>query len=87
MKTLTPEQKAKIYRFMAARKRELSHPGKREYPRYELGMTAAEYIRRFNALNCDRYTPRITLDFQIETCCTESRTYDPLTPLCEELPL
>lgn len=80
----TPEQKAAISRFMATRRRELRKPENRSFPRYFPGMTAGEYIRRFNAMNGHAYQNRCTLDFIPETLASESRTYDPLIPLCME---
>lgn len=86
MKTqnLTPEQKAKLRRFKDNRRRELTKPEARVFPKYFPGMTAGDYVRRYNALNCGQYRTRITLDFTPESMASESRTYDPLTPLCLE---
>ena len=86
MKTqnLTPEQKTKISRYMAALRREQRKPEARVFPKYFPGMTAGDYVRRYNALNCGQYRTRITLDFTPESMASESRTYDPLTPLCLE---
>jgi len=83
-KKSTPEQKAKIRQFMATRRHEMRKPETRVFPRYTPGMTAGDYIRRYNALNCGQYQKRITLDFIPETLASESRTYDPLAPLCIE---
>lgn len=84
MKTPTPEQKLKIRRLMDSIRREQRKPEARVFPRYFVGMTAGDYVRRYNALNCGQYRTRITLDFDPETLCSESSTYDPLTPLCLE---
>lgn len=86
MKTqnLTPDQKSKIRRFMANIRRKQCKPEARVFPCYFPGMTAGEYVRRYNALNCGPYHQRITLDFDPETLASESSTYDPLTPLCIE---
>ena len=51
---------------------------RRSYPKYAPGMTAAEYIRRFTALNI---TNQINLlPFQIDTITGASHTYDPSFP-------
>lgn len=86
MKTqnLTPDQKTKIRRLMDNRRRQLRTLDARVFPKYFPGMTAGEYVRRYNALNCDQYRTRITLDFDPETLTSESSTYDPLTLLCTE---
>ena len=83
-KKITSEEKAKIRRMMDARRRQLRAPVNRSYPHYYPGMTAADYIRRYNAMNGHAYQDRCTLEFITETIVSESRTYDPLTPLCFE---
>lgn len=77
-------QKAQISKLMAALRREKRTPVKRVYPKYAPGMTAGEYVRRFNALNAGTYQGRATLDFDPDTLARESSTYDPLTPLVVE---
>ena len=84
MKTNTPEQKAKISKFMAALRREKQKPNERVFPKFIPGMTGGEYIRRYNALNCGQYRTRITLDFLPDTLANPSPVYDPLTFLCIE---
>lgn len=84
MKTPTPDQKIKIRRMMDNLRREKRKPDLRTFPKYFPGMTAADYIRRYNALNGNSYVPRVTLEFITDSIITESRTYDPLTPLCLE---
>lgn len=81
MKTATPDQKLKIRRMMDARRREQRKPEARIFPKYSPGMTAGDYVRRYNALNCGNYRTRVTLEFIPETLISESSTYDPLTPL------
>lgn len=51
---------------------------KRSYPKYEPGMTAAEYIRRFTSLNIANQLN--LLPFQIGTITGASHTYDPRFP-------
>jgi len=77
-------QKAQISKLMAALRREKRTPPKREYPKYFKGMTAGEYVRRYNALNAGKYQKQVTLDFDPETLTRESSTYDPLTPVVTE---
>lgn len=86
MKTqnLTPDQKSALRRFKDNRRRELAKLEARVFPKYFPGMTAGDYVRRFNEINCRPYQKRVTLDFIPETLASESRTYDPLTPLCLE---
>lgn len=78
-------QKAQISKLMATLRREKRTPPKRKYPKYSPGMTAGEYVRRYNALNAlnaGKY--EVTLDFDPETLARESSTYDPLTPVVTE---
>lgn len=86
MKTqkFTMAEKLQVRRLMDSIRREQRKPEARLFPKYFPGMTAGEYVRRYNALNCGQYRTRITLDFDPETLASESSTYDPLTPLCLE---
>lgn len=78
---MAADTKVLIARMMTARRRFLRSAEEREFPRYVAGMTAAEYIRRYNALNLRQGR---TLEFDVNTTISASRTYDPLTPLCVE---
>jgi hypothetical protein len=78
---MAADTKVLIARMMTDRRRFLRSAEERKFPRYVAGMTAAEYIRRYNALNLRQGR---TLDFDVNTTISASRTYDPLTPLCVE---
>lgn len=80
------DQKTQISKLMAELRREKRTPPKREYPKYSPGMTAGEYVRRYNALNVGKHddSRRVTLDFDPDTLARESSTYDPLTPVVTE---
>jgi hypothetical protein len=74
---MSPDTKQKIQALMAslrAQKRVI----KRSYPKYQAGMTAAEYIRRYEALN--NHNQLMLLPMQIDTITGESHTYDPSIP-------
>lgn len=72
-------------RMMSARRRHLRSAEERSFPKYVAGMTAADYIRRYNALNLNAARgQRMTLEFDVNTTISASSTYDPLTPLCVE---
>lgn len=74
---MSPDTKKQIQKLMADLRRE-KRTIKRSYPKYTPGMTAAEYIRRFQALN--NYNQLALLPFQIETTIGASHTYDPSFP-------
>lgn len=81
---MTADTKVLIARMMTARRRFLRSAEKREFPRYVAGMTAADYIRRYNAMNGRVCAGQASLDFDMNTTTSASSTYDPLTPLCLE---
>jgi hypothetical protein len=74
---VSPDTKKKIQKLMADLRRE-KRTIKRSYPKYEPGMTAAEYIRQYEARN--NHNQLLLLPFQIETTIGESHTYDPSFP-------
>ncbi len=71
------DQLAAAKRLMTALRRE-KRVIRRSYPKYQAGMTAAEYIRRFTSLNA--YNSLNLLPFQIDTIIGASHTYDPSFP-------
>lgn len=81
---MNTDLRQKISNFMTNRRRQLRSLEARKFPPYFLGMTAGDYVRRYNALNASSYQPRITLDFTPESLAEPSHGYDPLEPLCTE---
>jgi hypothetical protein len=81
---MAADTKVLIARMMTARRRFLRSAEKREFPFYVAGMTAADYIRRYNALNVRVYAGQTSLDFDMNTTASASSTYDRRTPLCVE---
>lgn len=86
MKTqnLTPDQKSALRRFKDNRRRELTKPEARVFPKWHPRMSTRDYIERYNVINRDQYQTRVTLDFIPESLSLEPAQYNPLTPLCFE---